>query len=95
MSQRPTDRWQRKAPRRTTDPVEARQIAEVTVQALQDIRASVTLEQMMATYRNWQSYAESMGVAAQIREHVRDAVNEVAITIKARRAVRDPTGEAA
>jgi len=95
MAQQRTDGWHRKPTRRPADPVEAKQIAEHTVMALADIRHCTSLDDLMARYRAWEAYADGMSVVSQIRDHVRSAVSETAITIKARRIVRDPTGEAA
>lgn len=80
---------------RPTDPVEARQIADHTAHAIAEMRHSLTLEQLHTRHRDWTMYADQMRVAPQIRDHVRGVVNDVAISIKARRVVRDPTGEAA
>lgn len=77
-----------------TDPVKARQIADHGMRALEGIRACVTLDQLDARVSEWDSFANSMGVVKQIRDHFREAINETAIQIKARRIVRDPTGEA-
>lgn len=78
-----------------TDPVKAKQIAEHAVRVLEGIRHSATLDQLNARVAEWRSFADAMGVVSQIREHVREAINETAIHIKARRVIRDPTGEAA
>lgn len=78
-----------------TDPVKAKQIAEHTARVLEGIRHSATLEQLDARVAEWNSFANSMGVVSQIRAHVQGAINETAIHIKARRVVRNPTGEAA
>jgi hypothetical protein len=80
---------------RPTDPVQARQIAEHTAHAIAEMRRSLTLDQLGARHRDWTLYADGVGVAPQIRDHVRGVVNDVAISIKAKRVVRDPTGEAA
>lgn len=78
-----------------TDPVKARQIAEHTMGVIVGIRHAATLDQLNARAGEWQSFADAMGVVKPIRDHVRDAINETAVHIKARRVVRDPTGEAA
>lgn len=82
-----------------TDPVTAKAIAMHTEIILAEMRAAVALPALEKLYTGFLAYAEKDRVCAQIREHVRGAFNEMALTIKARekaaRIVRDPTGEAA
>jgi len=81
--------------RPTDAEVKARLIREQTEMVLAELRRCQEMSELIAKYRTWQAYADENGIAKPIRTHVRDAVNETAITIKARRVVRDPTGEAA
>ncbi len=67
-----------------TDPVTARQIAEHAVMSIQDLRACTALDEIHARHRQWLSFADSMGVCRQIREHILGVVNECAIVMKAR-----------
>ena len=91
MPYRPTERTRF----RPCDPVQARQIGDHTAQIIAEMRRCLTLEQLQSQARDWGLYADGAGVANQIRDHVRSVVNDVAISIKAKRVVRDPTGEAA
>lgn len=76
-----------------TEAAMARCIGERAAAAIADIRASTTLEDVTTHHRNWTAYADAMGVAPAIRDHVQIAVNEVSIEIKARKIAADRTGE--
>lgn len=80
---------------RPTDPATARAIADQTVQALADLKRSLTLEQLHSRHREWIAFADAFRVVPQIREHVRDEVRNLSVALKAKRIVRDPTGEPA
>jgi pyridoxal/pyridoxine/pyridoxamine kinase len=87
----------RKGGRVFCDPVKAKQISDHTTEVLRQIRACDRLEHLDMIVAGYDQYAKSMSVVAAIKAHVREAVEETAINIKARttspRVVRDPTGE--
>lgn len=88
-----------RAPLELTDPVKAKQIALHTEGVLEQIRACEHLPQLDKIHQGYAAFSKTMGVVKPIRDHVQDAFNETATTIKARlknkeRVVRDPTGEA-
>ena len=86
-----------RAPFEPTDPVKAKQIALHTEGVLKSIRECESLPQLEKIFTGYAAYSTSMGVVKPIRDHVQEAFNETATTIKAReknaRVVRDPTGE--
>jgi hypothetical protein len=67
-----------------TDPVTARAIAIHTEGELRQIRECTSVEAVNGLYDGFVSYANKEGVCEQIREHVRDACREMAITIQAK-----------
>lgn len=78
-----------------TDPVTARRITDRTTQAIADIRAAATLDELATLRRDWLAYAEATKVCAAIREHVEGAVREVSIEIRARQKADGHTGDRA
>jgi hypothetical protein len=83
-----------------TDPVVSKAISLYAVTKLGHMRDETDIDRLKEIYRGWLSYADSESVCQQIRDHMLQAFNETAITIKAKqkneqkaRVVRDPTGE--
>lgn len=84
-----------------TDPVASKAIALYAVTKLAHMREETDMDRLKLVYRGWLTYADSESVCQQIRDHMLQAFNETAITLKAKqkneqkaRVVRDPTGEA-
>jgi len=75
--------------RRFSDPVQARQISEVTMLAIQDMRACSSPDQVIARHREWQAFADGMDVVKPIRDHVSSVVTELLVTMKAKRTLRE------
>lgn len=67
-----------------TDPVKAKAIALYATSKLEQMRDETDVERLKLIYRGWMTYADSESVCEQIREHMLQAFNETAITIKAR-----------
>ena len=80
---------------RLSNPFEAREIAEHGVYVLREIRSAPTIDRLNELFSGWLAYATQKHVCPQIREHLSGAYAEVSRDLKAKRVVRDPTGEAA
>lgn len=68
---------------RTSNPLEAKEIAQHGVYVLQQIRACETINDLNRVYAGWSAYADKMRVCPQIRAHMAGAYSEVSTDIKA------------
>lgn len=78
-----------------TDPLVAQEIAAHAVMVLRLMRDADRLDVLDSHYRGWLSYADQKHVCPAIRDHLKEAVSEVGVVLKAARKapiIRDPSG---